>query len=121
MSGLEAREDLTLLTICFIATSAKTLQHTTKRERKTTYVCSTKSRVLICGGEVDGVVDGTAGHLSKSLLVHGQETCRGALQFAGSAGGDDGVFGASSTLLDRGGNGACSEADAEESALETDV
>ena len=85
------------------------------------YVCGTKSRVLVCGGEVDGVVDGTAGDLSKSLLVHGQETGRGALEFSSTAGRDDSVFRASSTLLDGASHGTCSEADAEESTFEADV
>lgn len=118
MLGLVARDEVTLLTICDIDKL-----DASSRFEVSTYVCGAKGRVLVCGGEVDGVVDGTAGDLSKSLLVHGSETCRGALQFTSTAGRDDGVLGASSTLLhlDGAGNSTCSKTDAEEGTLETDV
>lgn len=83
MSGFEARVEVTLLTIC-----NDKLEQTRcfERLRDATYVCGTKSRVLVCSGEIDGVVDGTTGNLSKSLLVHGQETGRGTLEFTSTAG-----------------------------------
>jgi len=86
-----------------------------------TYVLGTEGGVLAGVCEVDGVVDGTAGDLGKGLLVHGAESSRGALDFTGTTGGDDGVLGAGCTLLDGVGNSTCSEEDAEESTLEADV
>jgi hypothetical protein len=86
-----------------------------------TYVCGTQSRVLAGVGKVDGVVDGAAGNLSESVLVHGSEASRGTLKFSSSTCRDDGVARASSTLLDGVGDGTCSEEDAEESTLEADV
>jgi len=55
------------------------------------------------------------------LGVHGSEASRGSLKFTSTAGGDDGVRRAGSTLLDGVGNSTCSEEDAEESTLEADV
>jgi hypothetical protein len=59
--------------------------------------------------------------LGEGLRVHGSEARRGTLEFTGTTGRDDGVLRAGSTLLDGTGDSTCSEEDAEESTLETDV
>jgi hypothetical protein len=119
MLGLVAREVVTLLTIWENKISVHWILK--KEEVRWTYVGGTKSRVLTGIGEVDGVVDSTAGDLSKGLRVHGSETRRGALEFTSTTSRDDGVLRAGSTLLDGAGNSTCSEEDAEESTLETDI
>ena len=86
-----------------------------------TYVLGTEGGVLAGVCEVDGVVDGTARDLGKSLLVHGAESSRRTLKFTSTTGGNDGVLRAGSTLLDGAGDSTCSEEDAEESTLEADV
>lgn len=84
-------------------------------------VLSAEGGVLAGIGKVDSVVDGTAGDLGESLLVHGAESSRRTLKFTSTTGGNDGVLRAGSTLLDGAGDSTCSEEDAEESTLEADV